>query len=137
MRALAVAVCGLALGASARLQAQATPTNSAVPTTKVLAIGRITTAAPIDPEARRAIMPNEVKATVTLYLAGKLDQWFVRQDGKGVVFLLNATSTEEATAMLSKLPLVQAHRMEFDLMPLGPLSPLRYLMGEGPSGANQ
>jgi len=57
----------------------------------------------------------------------------VRQDGKGVVFLLNATSVEEATAMLSNLPLVKAKRMEFDLMPLGPLSPLRYLMGDATS----
>jgi len=96
----------------------------------VLAIGRITAGAPADPEARRAIMPAEVRDTVDLYLAGKLDQWFVRQDGKGVVFLLNASSEAEAREMLSKLPLVRAGRMEFDLMPLGPLSPLRYLMGE-------
>lgn len=114
--------------------AQAAPANAAVPTTKVLAIGRITAGAPADPEARRAIMPAEVRDTVDLYLAGKLDQWFVRQDGKGVVFLLNATSEDEAREMLSKLPLVQAKRMEFDLMPLGPLSPLRYLLG-GPAGA--
>ena len=137
MRASGIALCGLALFASTSLHSQATPASAAVPTTKVLAIGRITSAAPADPEARRVIMPNEVKATINLYLAGKLDQWFVRQDGKGVVFLLNASSAEEATAMLSKLPLVQAHRMEFDLMPLGPLSPLRYVMGDGSSGGNQ
>lgn len=137
MRAFVIALCGLALSAPARVHAQAAPPNSAVPTTKVLAIGRITGAAPADPEARGAIMPNEVKATVNLYLAGKLDQWFVRQDGKGVVFLLNASSAEEAMSMLSKLPLVQDHRMEFEVMPLGPLSPLRYLMGEGSGGANQ
>jgi hypothetical protein len=125
----------LALLASAPILAQAPPTNTPVPTTKVLAIGHITAAAPADPDARRAIMPLEVRDTVNLYLAGKLDQWFVRQDGKGVVFLLNASSVDEATAMLSKLPLVQAKRMEFDLMPLGPLSPLRYLLGDAASAA--
>jgi hypothetical protein len=112
--------------------AQTPPITTPVPTTKVLAIGHVMPGP--DPQAMRAIMPNEVHDTVQLYLDGKLDQWFVRQDGKGVVFLLNATSEDEARAMLSKLPLVQAKRLEFDLMPLGPLSPLRYLMG-GPAGA--
>jgi hypothetical protein len=111
------------------LSAQAPPITMPVPTTKVLAIGHLTGDGPPDPQAIRSIMPTEVRATVQLYLDGKLDQWFVRQDGHGVVFLLNASSVDEAQAMLSKLPLVQAHRLAFDLMPLGPLSPLRYLMG--------
>jgi len=125
----------LSLMASVPAFAQAAPANAAVPTTKVLAIGRITAGAPADPEARRAIMPAEVRDTVDLYLAGKLDQWFVRQDGKGVVFLLNASSEAEAREMLSKLPLVRTGRMEFDLMALGPLSPLRYLMGDAAGAA--
>ena len=76
-------------------------------------------------------MPEEVKATVNLYLSGKIDQWFVRSDGQGVVFLMNVTTPEEAKALLEKLPLGVAGRMEFDLMPLGPLSPLRFLMSGG------
>ena len=124
--------------AAARVFAQSpSPGNAPVPTTKVLAIGHVTGAAPTDPQARAAIMPSEVRATAQLYLDGKLDQWFVRQDGKGVVFLLNASSEAEARAMLSGLPLVKAGRLEFDLMPLGPLSPLRYLMGEAPGAAKQ
>jgi len=111
--------------------AQAPTVLAPVPTTKVLAIGRVDRGP--DPAAFRAIMPNEVRDTVNLYLAGKIDQWFVRQDGKGVVFLINASSVDKATAILSKLPLVEAKRMQFDLMPLGPLSPLRYLLG-GPPG---
>ena len=78
----------------------------------------------------RQTMPAEVRDTVNLYLAGKLDQWFVRKDTSGVVFLLNAGSVDEAREMLAKLPLVESKRMEFDLIPLGPLSPLRYLMQE-------
>ncbi len=66
-----------------------------VPTTKILAIGHVV--APLTPEQRRSIMPREVPDTVRLYLAGKIDQWYVRQDGKGVVFLLNVTTTEELT----------------------------------------
>jgi hypothetical protein len=101
-------------------------TAASVPTTKILAIGRVR--APLTPEQRRTIMPREVPATVRLYLAGKIDQWYVRQDGKGVVFLLNVTSVDEAHSLLEKLPLGQAKLMEFDLMPLGPLNPLRVLL---------
>jgi hypothetical protein len=100
--------------------------KSVVPTTKILAIGRVAT--PLTAEQRATIMPREVPDTVRLYLDGKIDQWYVRQDGKGVVFLLNLTSVEEAHALLEKLPLGQAKLMEFDLMPLGPLNPLRVLL---------
>jgi hypothetical protein len=115
------------LCASAFCTAQTAPAKMpAVPTTKILAIGHLNS--PMTPEMRKSIMPKEVPATVQLYLDGKIDQWYVREDGKGVVFLLNVTSVEEARKLLEALPLGQAHLMEFDLMPLGPLSPLRLLM---------
>ena len=63
-----------------------------------------------------------------LYLAGKIDQWYTRKDANGVVFIMNATTVEEAHAILEKLPLGQAHLMDFDLIPLGPLSPLNLLL---------
>jgi hypothetical protein len=44
----------------------------AVPTTKILAIGRFL--APLTPEQRKAILPREVPDTVRLFLAGKIDQ---------------------------------------------------------------
>jgi HhH-GPD superfamily base excision DNA repair protein len=53
-----------------------------------------------------------------------------RQDRKGVVFLLNVTSVEEAHSLLEKLRLGQTGLMEFDLMPLGPLNPLRLLLSK-------
>jgi hypothetical protein len=130
MRSLVLKVLGFCALLPACGFAQA-PGMTPVPTTKVMAIGTVIGAR--DPQQQN-IMPVEVRDTVNLYLSGKLDQWFVRQDGKGVVFLLNAKSVEEATEMLSKLPLVEAKRMEFQLIPLGPLSPLRYLMG-GAAGA--
>jgi hypothetical protein len=75
-------------------------------------------------------MPSEVRDTVKLYLGGKIDQWYVRQDKSGVVFLMNVTTVEEARALLEKLPLGQAKMMEFDLIPLGPLSPLTVLLNQ-------
>ena len=44
-----------------------------------------------------------------------------------VVFLLNVTSVDEARSA-GKLPLGQAKLMQFELIPLGPLNPLRLLL---------
>jgi hypothetical protein len=99
-----------------------------VPTTKILAIG--TVVAPLTPEQRKTIMTREVPATARLYLAGKIDHWYVRQDNKGVVFLLNLDSIDKAHEMLEQLPLGQAHLMTFELIPLGPLSPLYVLLDQ-------
>lgn len=117
----------LILFAGVTMQAQ-TPVDPllSVPTTKVLAIGSLD--APLTEEQRRGIMSHEVPDTVKLYLGGKIDQWYVRKDGKGVVFLLNLSSAEEAKAILDQLPLGQAKLMHFDFIPLGPLSPLGLLL---------
>ncbi len=101
-------------------------TMMSVPTTKVLAIGTLST--PMTAEMQKGIMSHEVPDTVKLYLSGKIDQWYVRKDGKGVVFILNVSSTDEAHDLLEKLPLGQAKLMSFDLMPLGPLAPLGLLL---------
>ena len=108
--------------------AQDAPAKPPVPTTRLLAIGSVT--APITPEERATIMPKEVRGTVNLYLQGKIDQWWFRTDGKGVVFLLNVTSVDEAHDMLEQLPLGVAKRMTFEFIPLGPLYPLRLLAGD-------
>jgi len=76
-----------------------------------------------------AILPNEVRDTVDLYLNGKIDQWYSQQERRGVVFILNVTDPAVARDMLEKLPLGQAHLMSFELIPIGPLNPLRQLQG--------
>lgn len=73
-------------------------------------------------------MPAEVRETVKLYLAGKLDQWFVRRDQRGVVFLMNVSTVEGARGLVEKLPLGVQSLMEFELIPLGPLTPLNFLL---------
>jgi hypothetical protein len=118
----AVLACSMVPGAG-RAQSAA----PAVPTTRILAIGTINPGT--DPAAVRAILPTEVRETVKLYLDGKIDQWFSLQGRSGVVFILNVTDTAAARDMLEKLPLGQAHLMSFELMPLGPLNPLRQLQG--------
>ena len=98
---------------------------AATPTTRVLAIGRLTKA--LTPADMQSVMPKEVRDTVDLYLAGKIADWYVAKDAPGVVFILDVRSTDEARALTSDLPLVKAGLMQFQLIPLGPLSPLRLL----------
>jgi len=97
-----------------------------VPTTKILAISH-PMGAPMTPEQRAKIMPHEVHDTVNAYLDGKIDQWYFQTSGRGVVFIVNATTTEEAKAILEKFPLGQAGLMGFDYIPIGPLNPLRII----------
>lgn len=107
--------------------------NNGVPpvaTTKVLAIG--TADAPLTADQEKNIMPREVPDTVRLYLSGMIEQWFVRTDGKGVVFILDARSTDEAKAALDQLPLARAKLLRFDYTALGPLSPLALLLQQHP-----
>jgi hypothetical protein len=58
-----------------------------VPITKILAIGQFTK--PPTPEQIKEIFPEEVPATLKLYLSGKIDQWWVKQTQTGAVFLMN------------------------------------------------
>lgn len=73
-------------------------------------------------------MPQEVPDTVRLYLAGKIDQRSARQDFKGVVFLMNSTTVEDAQQALQRLPLVRERLLTFELIALGPLRPLHVLL---------
>ena len=127
----------LLLGAAATAAAQqpGTPMSGMMsgPTTKVLAIGHLT--GPPAP-ALRALMDNEVRDTVRLYLDGRIDQWFSRKDAPGVVFVMNVSTVEEAHALLERLPLGVEKKMAFDLIPLGPLTPLRLLVGEPSAGSS-
>ena len=101
--------------------------TTSTPTTKILAIGTINPG--VDPAKVFAILPNEVRDTVDLYLNGKIDQWYSQQERRGVVFILNVTDPAAARDMLEKLPLGRAHLMSFELIPIGPLNQLRQLQG--------
>ena len=102
------------------------PPPPAAPTTQVLAT--LTVNAGVERTAIMKVMPDEVRDTVKLYLDGKIQQWYSRSDGRGVVFILNATSAADAKALMNTLPLVKANLVTFDYMPLAPLGPLRMLL---------
>lgn len=97
-----------------------------VPTTKIIAVGTVTPGA--SQEAISEVLPQEVRETVQLHLDGKLEQWNVRNDKLGVVFVLNLTNVEEAKAIFSKMPLDKAGLISFEFIPVGPLSPLTLLL---------
>jgi hypothetical protein len=78
------------------------------------------------------LLPQEVRDTVTLYLDGKIEQWWIQQDGGGPVFLMSARTVDEARALTAQLPLVKAKILEFDFIAVGPLSPLRVLLQAPP-----
>ena len=77
-----------------------------------------------------AVIPEEIRATVKLYLDGRIREWYSRGDGKGVVFLVDATTADEARALVEPLPLGKAQLMNTEYIPVGPLMPLRALNPE-------
>jgi len=78
-----------------------------------------------------AVIQSEIRATVKLYLDGKIRQWYSRGDGKGVVFLVDAKTEDEARGIMETLPLAKEQLMDHEYIPVGPLMPLRALMGPG------
>jgi len=74
------------------------------------------------------IMPAEVRATVKLYLDGKIRQWYSRGDGKGVIFSIDAKTVEEAHAVIDALPLSKENLVDHEYIPVGPLVPLTALI---------
>jgi hypothetical protein len=96
-------------------------------TTEVLVI--LTPRQGVTPQQIMAVIPSEIRATVKLYLDGKIRQWYSRGDGKGVIFLVDAKTEDEARALMETLPLAKEQLMDHEYIPVGPLMPLRALLG--------
>ena len=79
------------------------------------------------------IMPAEIRATVPLYLDGKIQQWYTRGDGRGVIFLLNCKDAAEARALIESLPLSKENLIDEQFIPVGPLMPLGILLRDNPT----
>jgi hypothetical protein len=74
-----------------------------------------------------AVIPDEIQATVKLYFDGKIREWYSRGNGKGVIFLVEAKTEDEARAIMETLPLAKEQLMDSEYIPVGPLMPLRAL----------
>src|SRR5260221_1809684 len=79
------------------------------------------------------VMPDEIRATVKLYLDGKIRQWYSRGDGRGVILFLDVKTAEEAHAIMDTLPLSKENLMDHEYIPVGPLLPLAGLISGGPA----
>jgi hypothetical protein len=118
------------LPASSEAQSQsAVPSgvpSVAIPkTTEVLVI--LTPRHGVTAQQIMVVIPEEIQATVRLYLDGKIRQWYSRGDGKGVIFLVDAKTADEARALMETLPLAKAGLMDHEYIPVGPLMPLKAL----------
>lgn len=83
----------------------------------------------VTPQQVMAVIPSEIRATVNLYLDGKIREWYSRGDGKGAIFLVDVKTEDEARAIMEALPLAQGQLMNHEYIPVGPLMPLRFLIG--------
>ena len=79
------------------------------------------------------VMPAEIRATVKLYLDGKIRQWYSKGDGQGVVLFLDVKTIDEAHAVMDTLPLSKENLMDHEYIPVGPLMPLAGLISGGPA----
>ena len=74
----------------------------------------------VNPQQIMAVIPDEIRATVQLYLNGKIREWYSRGDGKGVVFLVDAKAEDEARAIMETLPLAKEQLMMTSTFPSDP-----------------
>jgi hypothetical protein len=125
-------IAALPVAAVAQSQSGQAPGASGVVLPKITEVMVILTAKQgVTGQQIMAIMPSEIRETVKLYLNGKIRQWYSRGDGKGVIFLIDAKTQDEARAVMETLPLSKEHLMDHEFIPLGPLMPLMGLMGAG------
>jgi hypothetical protein len=123
--ALALTLTGV-ISMTDQAQTQAQAQTPQLTTTGVLVV--LTAKAGINREQIMAIMPDEVRQTVQLYLNGTIREWYSRSDGRGAVFLLNVKDVAEAHAIMDALPLAKQGLMDHEYIALGPLMALRLLM---------
>jgi len=109
--------------------ASGVPSVAIPKTTEVFVI--LTPKQGVTPQQIMALIPSEIRATVNLYLDGKIREWYSRGDGKGAIFLVDAKTEDEARAVMETLPLAKEQLMNHEYIPVGPLMPLRALMGAG------
>ena len=74
-----------------------------------------------------AVIPDEIQATVRLYLDGKIREWYSAEMAKASSCWWMQQTEDEARALMETLPLAKAYSMDHECIPVGPLMPLRAL----------
>ncbi|HEX2917116.1 MAG TPA: hypothetical protein VHN81_01265 [Edaphobacter sp.] len=113
------------VGMQAQPQSAVVPAPPPVPVTDVMVL--LTRKPNVSVPDLMKVLPEEARETMLMYLDGKIDHWYSRADGRGVVFFLRCSSVEEAKAMMGSLPLDKAGMVDLEFIPVGPLAPMRFL----------
>jgi hypothetical protein len=125
-------MCVFPVASVAQSQSPSPQPPSGVPSPKTTEVMVILTARQgVTRQQIMNIMPDEIRATVKLYLDGKIRQWYSRGDGKGVIFFIDAKTVDEAHAVIDTMPLSKENLMDHEYIPVGPLMPLTALIGGG------
>ena len=133
MSLLSLSALVLGVGMHAQVQGAAAPAPPAVPVTDVMVL--LTRKPSVTMPDLMKVLPEEARETMLLYLDGKIDNWYSRADGKGVVFFLRCSTVEEAKAIMGSLPLDKAGLVDLEFIPVGPLAPMRMLTKPQPGEA--
>lgn len=122
-RSVRLMTCAAALSCASVLHAQMPPAP------KTVAVLVLMTPKPgVERAQVSGIVSDEVRATLRLYLDGKIREWFARSDGNGVIFILDAKNVAEAQALIESLPLARVHLVDLQYTELSPLTPLARLL---------
>lgn len=124
--ALTLTLTGATIMADPTLAQTLAQTQATSPTTGVMVI--LTVKPGITREQVMAVMPDEIRQTVQLYLNGTVREWYSRSDGRGAVFLLGVKDVAEGHAIMEELPLAKQNLIDHEYIAVGPLMPLRLLM---------
>ncbi len=109
-----------------RRRAGCVPSPLVLATQKIFGIGR-----PAEDVGWRDMLPlmqAEAAHVWEQYERGVLREAWVRTDALGAVYCLEQTA-DEAAVLLSEQPLARAGLVEFELVPVGPFTPLSLLFG--------
>jgi hypothetical protein len=85
---------------------------------KILAIAKVSPQTTL--ENMQPHLEAEVKHAWTLYKNGTVREMYDRQDRRGVVFVLECGSLDEARKDLDRLPLVREKLIDFEMVILEP-----------------
>src|SRR3954463_3625092 len=117
IRNLLLALTLTLTGATSMADSSLAQTQATSPTTGVMVI--LTVKAGVTREQVMAVMPDEIRQTVQLYLNGKVREWYSRADGRGAVFLLDSRDVAEAHAIMEGLPLATQKLIDHDYIAVG------------------
>ena len=132
MKLLPFVVSLLSLASVMQSQPPAPPQPSGVPSPKVTDVMVILTARQgVTRQQIMSVMPAEIRATVELYLNGKIRQWYSKGDGRGVILLIDTKTVDEARAVIEAMPLSKENLVDHEYIPVGPLMPLAGLIAGG------